>query len=109
MVLFIILLSASAFFNKFTQHIEKGVKAFIAFVIVIAFLEWSTFEYWVFDPLLGLMISTMKALFNAESLGLTEAIFGVDKYFDQLFSEIGEYTTSTIVLSSTGETVAENL
>jgi hypothetical protein len=31
--------------------------------------------------------------FNAESLGLTEAIFGVDKYFDQLFSEIGEYTT----------------
>jgi hypothetical protein len=104
---------------------------------VIAFLEWSTFEYWVFDPLLGLMISTMKALFNAESLGLTEAIFGVDKYFDQLFSEIGEYTTlleekgawydmcwvnllknaealnrimnSTIVLSSTGETVAENL
>jgi hypothetical protein len=41
---------------------------------VIAFLEWSTFEYWVFDPLLGLMISTMKALFNAESLGLTEVI-----------------------------------
>jgi hypothetical protein len=39
------------------------------------------------------MISTMKALFNAESLGLTEAIFGVDKHFDQLFSEIGEYTT----------------
>jgi type IV secretory pathway VirB6-like protein len=93
MVLFIILLSASAFFNKFTQHIEKGVKAFIAFVIVIAFLEWSTFEYWVFDPLLGLMINTMKVLFNAESLGLTEAIFGVDKHFDQLFSEIGEYTT----------------
>jgi hypothetical protein len=26
-------------------------------------------------------------------LGLTEAIFGVDKHFDQLFSEIGEYTT----------------
>ena len=93
MVLFIILLSASAFFNKFTQYIEKGVKAFIAFVIVIAFLEWSTFEYWVFDPLLGLMINTMKVLFNAESLGLTEAIFGVDKHFDQLFSEIGEYTT----------------
>jgi hypothetical protein len=65
MVLFIILLSASAFFNKFTQYIEKGVKAFIAFVIVIAFLEWSTFEYWVFDPLLGLMINTMKVLFHS--------------------------------------------
>jgi hypothetical protein len=52
----------------------------------------------------------MKALFNAESLGLTEAIFGVDKYFDQLFSEIGEYTTLLEEKgASTGETVAENL
>jgi hypothetical protein len=55
---------------------------------VIIFTFNPTFEYWVFDPLLGLMINTMKVLFNAESLGLTEAIFGVDKHFDQLFSEI---------------------
>lgn len=91
MTLLIILLSVSAFFNKFTQHIEKGIKAFMAFVLVIAFLEWRTFEYWIFDPLLGLMVGTMKVLFNAESSGLTDAIFGVDVHFTQLFNAVENY------------------
>lgn len=92
MVLLVIVFASAAFFNKFTQHLEKIVKAIFAFVIVLAFLEWKTFNYWVFEPLLGLLIGTIKVLFDSNENGLTDVIFGVDKHFEALFASIEAYS-----------------
>jgi ABC-type multidrug transport system fused ATPase/permease subunit len=91
MVLLIIAFASAAFFNKFTQYLEKVAKAFLAFVIVLSFLEWNTFNYWIFEPLLSLLIATMKVLFDTNAQGLGDVIFGVDEHFERLFASIEAY------------------
>lgn len=77
--------------GKYQEYGIKVLQALISFVIVLAFLEWDTFNDWVFDPLLGLLIGTMKVLFDSHDTGLVETIFGVDQHFDALFASIERY------------------
>jgi type IV secretory pathway VirB6-like protein len=58
---------------------------------VLAFLEWNTFNDWIFSPLLGLLIGTMKVLFDSNETGLATTIFGVDQHFDALFASLERY------------------
>jgi type IV secretory pathway VirB6-like protein len=92
MVVMISVFALFAFFGKYQEYGVKILKSLISFVIVLAFLEWDTFNFWVFDPLLGLLIGTMKVLFDSpHNTGLVETIFGVDQHFDALFASIEAY------------------
>jgi type IV secretory pathway VirB6-like protein len=93
MVLMITIFGLFSFFGKYQEYGVKVLQALISFVVVLAFLEWDTFNYWIFDPLLGLLIGTMKVLFDSHDTGLVETIFGVDQHFDALFVSIERYTT----------------
>lgn len=91
MVLMITIFGLLAFFGKYQEYGIKVLQALISFVVVLAFLEWDTFNFWVFNPLLGLLIGTMKVLFDSPDTGLVETIFGVDQHFDALFASIEAY------------------
>jgi hypothetical protein len=91
MVLMITIFGLFAFFGKYQEYGIKVLQALISFVIVLAFLEWDTFNYWIFNPLLGLLIGTMKVLFDSNETGLAATIFGVDQHFDALFASIEHY------------------
>jgi hypothetical protein len=91
MVLMITIFGLFSFFGKYQEYSVKVLKSLISFVIVLAFLEWETFNYWVFSPLLDLLIGTMKVLFGSNETGLVETIFGVDQHFDALFASIEHY------------------
>ena len=93
MVLMITIFALLSFFGKYQEYGIKILQSLISFVIVLAFLEWDTFNFWIFDPLLGLLIGTMKVLFDSHDTGLVETIFGVDQHFDALFASIERYTT----------------
>ena len=93
MVLMIIVFGLLVFFGKSQEYAIKVLQALIAFVVVLAFFEFETFNDWIFDPLLGLLIGTMKTIFDSNETGLVETIFGVDPHFDALFASIESYTT----------------
>jgi hypothetical protein len=93
MVVMISVFGLLASFGKYQEYGIKVLKSLISFVIVLAFLELDTFKSWIFEPLLGLLIGTMKTIFDSKETGLVETIFGVDQHFDALFASIERYTT----------------
>jgi type IV secretory pathway VirB6-like protein len=93
MVVMISVFGLLASFGKYQEYGIKVLKSLISFVIVLAFLELDTFKSWIFEPLLGLLIGTMKTIFDSKDTGLVETIFGVDQHFDALFASIERYTT----------------
>jgi hypothetical protein len=91
MVLMITIFGLLSFFGKYQEYGIKVLQALIAFVVVLAFFEWETFNYWIFTPLLDLLIGTMKVLFDSNETSLAATIFGVDQHFDALFKSIERY------------------
>lgn len=91
MVLMITIFGLLAFFGKYQEYGIKVLQALISFVVVLAFLEWDTFNDWIFEPLLALLIGTMKTIFDSNETGLVETIFGVDQHFDALFASLERY------------------
>lgn len=91
MVSMIFIFGLLAFFGKYQEYAIKVFQALIAFVVVLAFLEWETFNNWIFEPLLALLIGTMKTIFDSQETGLVETIFGVDQHFDALFASLERY------------------
>jgi len=91
MVVMISVFALLVFFGKSQEYGIKVLQALIAFVVVLAFLEWQTFNDWIFEPLLALLIGTMKTIFDSNETGLVETIFGVDQHFDALFASLERY------------------
>lgn len=91
MVSMIIIFALLSYFGKFQEYSIKILQALIAFVVVLAFLELDTFKSWIFEPLLALLIGTMKTIFDSNETGLVETIFGVDQHFDALFASLERY------------------
>lgn len=91
LTLAIILVALSLYLDIYTKHIRKLIKFAFASVILVSFLDWNTFAYWIFDPLLSVLVGFMMLLLPSSGVGLSEAIFGVDEHFINLFNAIENY------------------
>lgn len=90
----VMVIGIAMYFGKFVEHSKTILKYIISTIIFLSFLEYDTFAYWIFDPMLEFLISIMKVLFDVGgNVGLSEAIFSVDKHFSKLFSAISDYWT----------------
>lgn len=87
----ILLVALSSYLDASTKHNRKLIKFAFATLILVSFLDWHTFAYWIFDPLLSVLTGFMQLLLPSSSTGLIESIFGVDEHFTQLFSAIEAY------------------
>lgn len=91
LTLAIILVGLSSYLDVYTKHIRKLIKFAFASVILVSFLDWNTFAYWIFDPLLSVLIGFIQLLLPSSGGGLTDSIFGVDEHFTKLFNAIQAY------------------
>jgi hypothetical protein len=90
----ILIVGIAMYFGRWVEHARKFIKLFFATIIFIGFLDYETFAYWIFEPMLGLLIGVMKILLGASgNVNLTDAIFAIDGHFSKLFNAVDKYTT----------------